>query len=292
MSLFFGGARQNGYVVDDLDAAVYSAGVATTSSFHPDSDTHIEPVRYGKGSNALAVLQTYLTRGDAGHRRLLSVVRQIFRDPSSLLSLVTVRRWSQRSVVLLVMQNRDNSLTTSMRKLGPLRFVTSRQGHGELNPTWIPAGNEAAERGARALGDNAQAVGTWGDVFNVPMTAHYLGGCVISDRAGSGVIDPYHRVWNYPTLHITDGAAISANLGVNPSLTICAQAERALALWPNRGEADSRPRQGHPYKRLRPEPPRHPVVPADAPAALVLPFPRIRGARDSPECQRSRDSSG
>ena len=84
------------------------------------------------------------------------------------------------------------------------------------------------------------------------MTAHFLGGAVISDSPEHGVIDPYHRVWGYPGLHVVDGAAVSANLGVNPSLTITAQAERALSLWPERGEPDRRPAQGEPYVRLVP----------------------------------------
>ena len=97
------------------------------------------------------------------------------------------------------------------------------------------------------------AGGTWGEVFNVPLTAHFIGGC--ADRRQTptyGVIDPYHRVHNYPGLSVVDGSAISANLGVNPSLTITAQAERALSFWPNKGEADPRPAPGAPYARAPP----------------------------------------
>jgi len=103
------------------------------------------------------------------------------------------------------------------------------------------------------------------------MTAHFVGGAVISDSAETGVIDPYHRVHGYPRLHVVDGAAVSANLGVNPSLTITAQAERAMAMWPNKGEPDPRPAQQAGYQRVSPVPPTKPVVPADAPAALRLP---------------------
>jgi cholesterol oxidase len=78
------------------------------------------------------------------------------------------------------------------------------------------------------------------------------------------VIDPYHRVWNYPTLHIVDGSTITANLGVNPSLTITAQAERALSFWPNKGDVDSRPAQDQPYKRLNAVAPHAPFVPTGA----------------------------
>ncbi len=112
------------------------------------------------------------------------------------------------------------------------------------------------------------AGGTWGELFNIPLTAHFLGGAAIGDSQATGVIDPYHRVYNYPTLFVTDGAAISANLGVNPSLSIAAQAERAAALWPNKGQDDSRPAQGEPYQRIEPVAPDRPVVPVDAPGAL------------------------
>jgi cholesterol oxidase len=110
--------------------------------------------------------------------------------------------------------------------------------------------------------------GTYGDLFNIPMTAHFIGGCPIGDSSESGVIDPYHRLYGYPGLHVVDGSALSANLGVNPALSITALAERAMAFWPNRGEPDSRPALGDGYRRLSPIAPKQPVVPADAPAAL------------------------
>ena len=86
------------------------------------------------------------------------------------------------------------------------------------------------------------------------MTAHFLGGCVIGDSPRTGVVDPYHRVHGHPGLHVVDGSTISANLGVNPSLTITAQAERAMSMWPRRGEPDPRPAPGQPYRRVGPVP--------------------------------------
>jgi cholesterol oxidase len=94
--------------------------------------------------------------------------------------------------------------------------------------------------------------GSLGEVLNVPMTAHFLGGVVIGAHRDHGVLDPYHRVWGYPGLHVVDGSAVSANLGVNPALTITAQAERALSQWPAAGNPDRRPDQGAPYQRLDP----------------------------------------
>jgi cholesterol oxidase len=100
------------------------------------------------------------------------------------------------------------------------------------------------------------------------MTGHFIGGCVISETAAHGVVDPYHRLHGHPELHVIDGSTITANLGVNPSLTITALAERATALWPNQGEPDPRPPLGAPYVRIRPVTPVSLAVPANAPGAL------------------------
>ncbi|MDT5237291.1 MAG: cholesterol oxidase, partial [Mycobacterium sp.] len=255
-------------VSKDLDL---THGVAITSSIHPTSDTHVEPVRYGKGSNAMGMLQTLMTDGAGPQGSDVPRWRQFFRntrqDPRGTLRMLNVSHWSERTVIALVMQHLDNSITTftERTKLG-FRRMTSKQGHGEPNPTWIPAGNEVTRRIAKKI--DGVAGGTWGELFNIPLTAHFLGGAAIGDTAEHGVIDPYQRVYGYPTLSVHDGASVSANLGVNPSLSITAQAERAASLWPNKSEVDQRPAQDAPYKRLAPIPPKHPVVPADAPGAL------------------------
>jgi cholesterol oxidase len=183
-------------------------------------------------------------------------------------------------IILLVMQTLDNSITV-LRKRSKLgrRKMTSQQGQGEPNPTWIPVANRAAEQLAENVGGTPG--GTWGDILNIPMTAHFIGGCSISDTPAQGVIDPYHRIWGYPDAYVVDGAALSANLGVNPSLSITAQAERAAALWPNKGEVDQRPPQGEPYQRIAVIAPREPAVPSHAPGALrpvPLGLPVIRTA--------------
>ncbi|WP_420752886.1 FAD-dependent oxidoreductase [Rhodococcus sp. O3] len=255
-------------------------GVAITSSFHPTADTHIEPVRYGKGSNAMGLLQTLMTDGDGRTPRWVKFLVQVAKNPVQMARMLSVKDWSERTIIALVMQNLDNSITTYTKKgLFGRRKVTSKQGHGEPNPTWIPAGNEATRRIAEKI--DGIAGGTWGEIFNIPLTAHFLGGAVIGSDPDHGVIDPYHRVYGYPTLSVVDGAAVSANLGVNPSLTIAAQAERSAALWPNKGEDDVRPAQGEPYRRLNPIAPKNPVVPAGAPGALSLPIVEIRRGSDA-----------
>jgi cholesterol oxidase len=246
----------------------FTRGVAITSSFHPDEHTHIEPVRYGKRSNAMGLLTTALADGGRGPRPL-TWLREVAHHPVMLLRNLSMRHWSEQIIIALVMQTRDNSITCfTKRGLLGRRRLTSRQGHGEPNPTWIPQGHDAVRRIATKI--KGFAGGGWNDVFNVPMTAHFLGGAPIGDSADAGVIDPYHRVYGHPGLHVVDGAAVSANLGVNPSLTITAQAERAMALWPNAGEPDVRPPVGATYERLAPIAPRRPVVPAGAPGELRL----------------------
>jgi cholesterol oxidase len=194
-------------------------------------------------------------------------LRNTRQDPRGTLRMLNVSHWSERTVIALVMQHLDNSITTfTQRTKFGIRRMTSKQGHGEPNPTWIPAGNEVTRRIAKKI--DGVAGGTWGELFNIPLTAHFLGGAAIGDTAEHGVIDPYQRVYGYPTLSVHDGASVSANLGVNPSLSITAQAERAASLWPNKGQVDQRPAQGAPYKRLVPIPPERPVVPTDAPGAL------------------------
>jgi cholesterol oxidase len=254
------------------DASVdYTQGVAITSSFHPDEHTHVEPVRYGKGSNAMSLLQTVLTDEEPGRPRWRTWLREMWREKGRVLDLYDVRHWSERTVIALVMQSRDNSITTYLRRNRLGRWVlTSRQGHGEPNPTWIPAANEAARRMAAVMGGTPG--GSIGDPFNRPLTAHFIGGCAIGASAETGVVDPYQRVFGHPGLHVADGSAISANLGVNPSLSITAQAERAMAFWPNKGAVDTRPPLGAAYERISPVAPVSPAVPSTAPAALRLPI--------------------
>jgi cholesterol oxidase len=252
--------------------ADFTSGVAITSSFHPDPHTHIEPVRYGHGSNAMGLLQTALT--DGGPLRALRWAGEVVRHPVRFARALWLRGWAEQTIIALVMQSLDNSLQVTYRRAWyGRRRLTTRQGHGEPNPTWIPAGNKAVRLLAEEIG--GMPGGSWGEVFNIPLTAHILGGTPIGADPSSGVVDPYQRVFGHPGLHVVDGAAVSANLGVNPSLTITAQAERALALWPNKGDPDPRPALGSPYTRVAPTAPAAPAVPANASAALRLPFTSV-----------------
>ena len=240
----------------------FSAGSAITSSFFPDDHTHVEPVRYGKGSNFMGLLQTVMTDGTNIKDRRKQWLRQVVTKPSLVLKILDVRQWSERTVVALIMQNVDSAISVRGKK-GLFGFrLTSKNDSLTPNATYIPAANEVARRIAENNGGIAG--GHIGDLVNAPFTAHFVGGCVIGDSISNGVIDPYHRLFNYPTMHVVDGASVTANLGVNPSLTITAQAERAFTMWPNKGEADPRPAQNSPYKRIDAVMPNEPFVPKGA----------------------------
>ncbi|UJP10961.1 GMC family oxidoreductase [Microbacterium sp. KUDC0406] len=226
----------------------FTRGVAITTSFHVDDRTHVENVRYGPGSNLMGALATVLVPGDMPlHRRLGHLLGRALRHPVRQLRLGSLRRWSDRGIIALVMQTADNSLTLSLRRRFGRLVMTSAQGHGEPNPSHLPQAHRAAEAIAARIerdgGVPAEARGSWPEVFGIPLTAHFLGGAVISKGPAEGVIDAYHRVWGHPDLHVVDGSAVPANPGVNPSLTITALAERALSYWPAAGEADTRPAQ-------------------------------------------------
>lgn len=259
----------------------FTQGVAITSSFHPDEHTHIEPVRYGRGSNAMMATNTVLVPGDEPGWRpwnwLKAMVSAAVELRGRFDKIYNIRHWSERTVILLTMQTHDNSIVTYTKRVWwafGRRALTSRQGHGMKNPDYIAPAHEATRRLADLMGGKGKAFpgGTIGEPFGIPMTAHFMGGAAIGDSPESGVIDPYHRVYGYPDLHVVDGAAMSANLGVNPSLTISAQAERAISMWPNNGELDPRPTQGEAYRRLTPVAPKSPAVPDDASAAYRLPI--------------------
>ena len=258
--------------------ADFTEGVAITSSWYPDENTHVEPVRYGKGSNSMGLLQSVLTQPRIGMPRWRVWLGELARNPRVASQFLNVRRWSERTVISLIMQPVDNSLTLTGKRsrLGPFSRwrLTTDQSESTPAPTYMPVAQDVVRRVADKIGGVPGA--SVFENFDAALTAHFVGGCVIGADDTSGVVDAYHRVFGYPGLHIVDGSTITANLGVNPSLTITAQAERAMALWPNRGQADQRPPLGGEYLPVPAVAPDNPVVPTDAPGALRLPLVQRR----------------
>ncbi|MDX6483750.1 MAG: cholesterol oxidase, partial [Gaiellaceae bacterium] len=202
----------------------FTRGVAITSAIHPDDETQIQVVRYGRGSNAMGLLGTVLPDRPGVWPWLATLAR----NPAAAARMLWLRGWSERTVILLVMQSRASELRVVLRR----GRLTTRESNA---PGRIEVADAAARAAAELVG--GYPGGTLNEVLlGTPMTAHLLGG------AGLGtVVDRYHRVLSEPGLHVVDGSSVSANLGANPSLTIAAQAERALSFWPRRGEPDARP---------------------------------------------------
>lgn len=213
-----------------------SRGIAITSGFYPDEHTHIEVVRYGKGHDAMASLATLMTDGGRGRlHRIGSWFGEVARHPIDFLRSLSPFGWAKRSTILLVMQTVDNHMRMKLSRPWWWPFektLSSELPAGQTAPpAYIPVANLTAKRFAEKIdGFPASAVN---EVFlDVPTTAHILGGCAMGRDESEGVIGPDHQVHGYPGLYVCDGSAISANLGVNPSLTICAMTELAMSRIP------------------------------------------------------------
>ena len=209
--------------------------VAITSSIYPDPNTHIETVTYGDGGDSMRILYTLLTGDGTRLTRPLKLLAQILRHPRRLGHVLFAKHWSRRTIIILVMQTLDNAIALRPRK-GPFGsfWLQTEQDPERPNPTFIPAANKAAEWFAQRTGGIAQSALTEA-MFNIPTTAHILGGAVIAPDPSQGVIDSAQRVFGYENLLVCDGSAIPANVGVNPSLTITALAEHAMSSIPTAG---------------------------------------------------------
>jgi cholesterol oxidase len=205
--------------------------VAITSSIYPDPDTHIETVTYGEAGDASSRLYTLIVGDGTRVTRPLRLLGQILRHPVRFARLLNPRGWSKRTIILLVMQTLDNAIALRPKRTlaGNLR-LTTEQDPERPNPTFIPIANQAAEWFAKRTGGVAQSSLT--EAFNVPTTAHILGGAVIGRSPDDGVVDARQRLFGYENLLVCDGSAVPANPGVNPSLTITALAEHAMSHVP------------------------------------------------------------
>jgi cholesterol oxidase len=216
--------------------------VAISSSIYPDAHTHIETVTYGHAGDSMNTLYTLLVGDGTKLTRPLKLLGQILRHPGKFAKVMWPKGWSSRTIIVLVMQTLDNAiaLRPKVKRNGDVRLSTE-QDPARPNPTFIPVANEAAEWLAERTGGIAQSSVSEA-LFNVPNTAHILGGATIGHSPADGVVDSRQRVFGYENLLVCDGSAVPANVGVNPSLTITALAEHAMSHIPdaaNRRDAES-----------------------------------------------------
>ena len=212
----------------------YSRGVAITSIFQADAVTAIEPVRYPAGSSAMRYLSGPIVTSGGLMKRLAVSVWAIVRRPADFLRSHFLAGWAERTTILLVMQTEDNRIRLRLGR-SPLtlfrRDLVSLPDEEATIPSKIPLGHEVAHEFARRV--NGIALGSINEgLFDVPMTAHILGGCPIGHDAGEGVVTKEFELHGHPGIHVADGSIMPANPGVNPSLTITALAEYAMSQIP------------------------------------------------------------
>jgi cholesterol oxidase len=255
--------RTHGEWKRDPDKLQLTPGsVSITSGVWPDPVTSIEPVYWGVGNDLFAFLVTYHEHGEQKHPTA-AWVKELIEHPSEVLSFDDPRNWAERTVIMLCSQTTDTSIELYWHD-GLLRSRHT----GTPPSVHIPVVEEFVDRMAAKMNGHEGALPF--ETINRTASAHFTGGIPIGDSSETGAVDPYHRLFGQPGLHVIDGSVMPANTGVNPSLTITALAERALSLWPNKGDADTRPPLGSGYERVDPVMPYRPVVPAGAPGELRL----------------------
>lgn len=208
-----------------------SPGLAGGASIYLDARTHIGVVRYPEGSDAIGLMTTLMAGGRPGWTRILTWLWTLLRQPLTALRMHNPVGFARQTMLLLVMQTADASLSMRLKRRWLWPFSQRLQSEGGPIPTFIPEANAFAEKGARALGGVPLTFLTE-ILFNIPTTAHCMGGCAMADTPERGVMDAQNRVFGYQNMLVCDGSMLSANLGVNPSLTITALTERAMSLVP------------------------------------------------------------
>ncbi len=212
----------------------FSKGVAISAGFHPDKDTHIETVRYGSGQTAMALLTTLLPDRNIPLPGFIRWGIAVIRSPLHFLANIFPFNWARKTIILLVMQPIDNYLKLNYKsrwwRLGGFS-LNSQSSDGKNIPSHIPIGEKTAATIIQKKGGTTMT--TYMDaLFDIPSTAHILGGACMGSDIDSGVIDENFEMFNYPGLFVIDGSMVPCNLGVNPSLTITALSEYAMSRFP------------------------------------------------------------
>ncbi len=209
-----------------------SKGIAIGSAIHPDEYTKIEPVRYPEKSDVMRLLAVPLTEDGSWWLRPLKLIKQILIKLPAFLRLLFVRDWAKSSVILLVMQSLDQRLKLKLGRsiLSFFKLSLQREGRERL-PSYMPIANKSAASLAKLIRGEPQNI--FSEVMlGIPATAHILGGACMGNDATSGVIDHKHELFGHEGVYVCDGSVVPVNLGVNPSLTISALAERFAEQFP------------------------------------------------------------
>ena len=215
--------------------ADYSDQIAITSGIYPDEKTHIEVVRYNKGSDVMGSLLTLLTGREGNFPRILCFLGNILSHPWEFLKTIWIPNWAARTPILLVMQTAESHLRLVFKRswwrFGKRRLNTKLQSGSKKVPSFIPIANNVAKRMGQKI--NGQPMSAITEVlFDIPSTAHILGGCVMGETPQDSVVNFRGQMHGYPNFYVVDGSNVPVNLGVNPSLTITSIAEYIMSQIP------------------------------------------------------------
>ena len=221
-----------------------SPGIAGGAAVYLDEHTHIGVVRYAEGSDASSMLMTLMRGGSSGWSRIPAWLWGLVRHPLNALRVHNPIGFARQSMLFVVMQNKDAHIDMRFKRTWYWPFSKQLCSEGAPIPTHIPDANEFVARGAKALGGIPMSLLSE-ILFNIPTTAHCMGGCAMAESADRGVMDAHNHVFGYQNMLICDGSMISANLGVNPSLTITALTEHAMSHIPSKAAFEATPPVKH-----------------------------------------------
>ncbi len=206
-----------------------SNGVAISSVMNPDDNTHVEIVKYPKGSNAMKFLVGPAVGPGKGLVRFCNSIFTLIKNPLKYLKIYFNSKWAENSIIFLVMQHLDSKMNMVVKKFPFTRISLDSRGNDV--PAYIPGGALVMDLYAKKVGGVKQNI-LPEVMFNIPSTAHILGGAPMGESSETSVINEKMEVHGYPNMYICDGSIIPCNLGVNPSLTITALSEYAMSHIP------------------------------------------------------------
>lgn len=210
----------------------FSEGIAIGSIVNIDANRHVEPVKYSEGAGFWRLLMAPMVQGSSILSRFLRMVKDFLLHPIDNLRTYFVDDWSKRTHILLYMESIDSTLQMKRTKWGG--FLKTNMEAGNAPTAFNPIAQTLARHVEKIVNGKAMVMNTE-TLFGIPTTAHILGGACMGATAETGVIDQHNRVFHYQNMLVCDGSMISANIGVNPSLSITAIAERAMEHVPPKG---------------------------------------------------------
>lgn len=210
----------------------FSKGIAIGSLVNIDENRHVEPVKYSKGSGFWRIFMSPMVSGKSFFGRLFNIIKDLITHPVRNFKAFFIDDWSKRTHILLYMESIDSTLRMKRSSLFGSKTELSA---GEAPTAFNPIAQEIARKTEKIVNGKAMVM-SHETLFGIPSTAHILGGACMGANAAEGVIDANNNVFNYDNLMVCDGSMISANIGVNPSLSITAITERAMAKIPPKNQ--------------------------------------------------------